>query len=150
MSPEHELSLKREFALAMLKKPLRKPQDSYDIGTMIFGGDTVSAMRAGSSWPSDPDVIRFKEELAKEFGPEVSLPSREELALSILEIANEKISTGSGEIYRVEPRDREKLLRLYAEVRGFIKNDKKMAANDDKQGLPDVIFKKYEDATSAS
>lgn len=149
MSPEHELVLKREFALAMLKKPLCKPQDSYDIGTAIFGGDTVSAMRAGSSWPSDPDVLRLKSELLKEFGKEHFLPSRDELARRILDIAEEKVLTGSGEIFRNDAKDREKLLRLYAEVRGYIKNDKKSAANDDKQ-LPDVIFEKYDDATASS
>lgn len=132
----NELELKRMFAIAILRKPLRQPHDSYDIATSIFGGDTVKGMFAGANWPVDPDVIRFKNELLAEHGAEYFLPTREELAAMILEVTNERFQSGG---LKHDAKEREKLLRLYAEVRGFIKADKNSPAL--KPGLlPDVVY----------
>lgn len=140
---DKELQLKHLFAIAVLKKPLRKPQDSYDIATTIFGGDTVAAMRAGASWPADPDVLRIKDELIAAHGVEFFLPTKEEIARDLLDIANEKYDNGH---LRHDAREREKLLRLYCEVMGFIEKPKPGGKdNGEKPALPDIIMQEYPD-----
>ena len=113
----NETALKKLFAIGMLKKPLRKPSDSYDIGTSIFGGDTVSAMRAGASWPTDPEVLELREQLLAEFGPEHFLPTKAELAREVLAINEEKYDSGN---LKNDARDRIAAYRLAAEILGHI------------------------------
>lgn len=146
MSPEaDEKELKRLFAIAVLKRPLSKPQDAYDRAIEIFGGDTVSAMRAGSSWAADPEVVALKEALVAEHGADYFLPTREELVRQCLDIANERTLNGA---FIHEAKDREKLIRLVAEMRGFIKAGGK--DNDKAPGIiPDILFEPYADQIPA-
>lgn len=137
-----ELELKRLFAIAVLKKPLRKPQDSYDIATTIFGGDTISSMRAGASWAADPDVLRMKDEMLKQYGADFFLPTKEEIARELLDIANEKYDNGH---LKHDARDREKLLRLYCEVMSFIEKPKPGGNGAVKEAAPDIIYDVYPD-----
>lgn len=140
---EHELALKKLFAIAVLRKPLRKPQDSYEIGTAIFGGDTVNAMRAGSAWPTDPDVMRIKAELLNEHGADFFLPTKEEIARMLLDIAEEKYDNGH---LKHDAKEREKLLRLYSELQGFIEKPKPGGKTPEKTLPPNIIFAPYPDA----
>lgn len=135
-----ELELKKLFAIAVLKKPLRQPKDSYDIATSIFGGDTISAMRAGANWPTDPDVMRFREELLAEHGADYFLPSKEDMVRSVLEIAEEKYDNGH---LRHDAREREKLLRLASELMGYIEKPKAGGKSDSKAALPPIMFAPY-------
>lgn len=142
-----ELELKKLFAIAVLKKPLRKPQDSYEIGTMIFGGDTVGAMRAGASWPTDPDVLRLKDELIAEKGIDFFLPTKEELARELLDIANEKFDNGH---LKHDARDREKLLRLYAELMGFIEKPLPGKKGGGTAAPVDILMQPYPDEPASA
>lgn len=137
-----EIELKRLFAIAMLKKPLRKPQDSYDIATTIFGGDTVSGMRAGSSWPTDPEVLRMRDEMLQQHGAEFFLPTKEDVARELLDIANEKYDNGQ---LKHDARDREKLLRLYCEVMGYIEKPTPGGKGGKGEAPPDIIYEAYPD-----
>lgn len=142
-----ERELKRAFALAMLKKPLVKPQDSYDLATMLYGGDTVSAMRAGSSWPADPEVLQFKDELLKEHGASFFLPSKEEIARDILAVVNEKYDNGH---LRHNAKERQQLYRLYCEIMGYIEKPTTKGKGETREAPPDIVYQEYPDELPAA
>lgn len=97
---------KRRFALELLKTP----EAPYKAAIVVFGDDTASALAASARWISDPDVLKFIDELRDEHGEINLLPDKVATAREIWSLA----TTAP----HVE--DRLKALRTYAELRGFI------------------------------
>lgn len=144
-APQSEL--KRLFAIGMLKTPIKKPTDAYDIATSIFGSDTVAAMMAGANWPTDVEVLRIRDELLAEHGPQFFLPSKEEFALKCIAAADEKIN---GMLHVHDGKTRAQLLRLAAEVMGLIDRPAPAGKSARAAPPPDIEFAPYPDQLPAS
>jgi hypothetical protein len=97
--------LKLQFA----KLLLRRPKEPLRVAKEMFPDDNNRAMNVGLTWPNDPVVREAQTELL-ESDDESFLPTKAQWALSVWEKAHSD----------VEPDDFMKLMKLYAEGRGFI------------------------------
>lgn len=112
-----DLALKDAFALAWLKTP----SDPFKAAISVFGPiDVGKALRAADEWVKDEYVINRKAQLVAESGQEAFLPTKAELALKVMSVADESRFAD----------DKIKALRLYAEIMGHIeKPDNKSKGN---------------------
>jgi hypothetical protein len=102
-----ELEKKKRFAVEHLKTP----QEAFRIASSLFGDDVGRALDVATRWPSDPDVLRFKEEAVQEVGDLHFLPTKADAARLAWDLANTN---------NLLVEDRLKALRLYSDIRGFI------------------------------
>lgn len=107
-SPE----LKRQFAALLRVRP-DTPQGRFEAACLVFpkNEDSGLAVMAADRWPYDPIVIEELGRLRK-VEPAINLPSREEQARDLYNIANDPTRSVD---------DRLKAHKLYAEVQGFIR-----------------------------
>lgn len=103
---EDEQDLKERFAEALL----RSPTDPFRAALAIFGNDTVSALKASNSWPSDLVVLQRQADLLEEYGPDEYLPTKAHVARRIYEVGDAA----------TDPKDRLAAFKLYADIRGFM------------------------------
>lgn len=102
----NELQNKIAFAAALLKWPT----DPFKAAFSVFS-DTGTAMQVAVQWRNDPVVLAEQSKLLEVEGPKPFLPTKEDQARDIYDIA-------TASIYDSEVRL--KAHRLYAEVMGFI------------------------------
>lgn len=70
---------KQLFAVAMLKPGA----DPYAVALEVFGGDIPKALIASRQWPSDPEVLEYREIALEDNGAEAYLPSKAEVVTEI-------------------------------------------------------------------
>lgn len=102
---------KRTFAEGLLRK--EKP---LDITQRIYGNDFPKAYQASVNWPADKIVQTLAAEMLAEHGEEYFLPTANDVAWKLWEMANAKTETG-----RFVYEGKERLLAYdgYVKVRGF-------------------------------
>jgi hypothetical protein len=108
---ENELELKSKFAFELLRANVTDSIGAFKIALSIFPNDTGVALRVANEWVKDPIVIAEQQRLADELGELAFLPTKIDLSRAIWEKANKEYTCTE---------DFTKLMRLYAEVRGFI------------------------------
>jgi len=109
-----EIALKKKFAYELLKAP----KDSLKIAReLLTTPNDISniynvgkALKISQLWPVDPVVIAEKEKLLRDNGAKHFLPSKEEFAREVLDVAR---SAGDFDT-------KHKFFKLYAESQGFI------------------------------
>lgn len=142
LSPWSELDMKRTFAKAIL----RDPGNGLNIALELVN-DMGKAIGIASIWPTDPDVLKFKEELIKELGDAAFLPTKTEIAKKLLAFIDEKTTNGS---YMHSSDDRLKAYKLYCEVLGYIdKPAEKKSNGNGKSELPTFLIAQYDTPNAA-
>jgi len=119
LTTDNELTnAKKAFALAMMDRP----EKAFDVAFALFPSntDTGLALKAASEWPKDPEVIAFQRQAIADPQAAGVLLDREQAAREILERAR---NCRDDETYG-------KLMRLYADVRGFIKQGEANTTNN--------------------
>ncbi len=104
---EDQEGLKRAFAEALLRNPSKPAEAAFK----VFPGaaNTGRALQAANRWPDDDEVKSIMAALVQEHGAEHFLPTREEVAREILEIARGP---------ETETRHRLDALKLYGDFMG--------------------------------
>lgn len=103
-----ETELKKAFALAWLKEPSADP---FKAATSIVGsGDPGRLLVMSNNWVVDPIVLDEKAALLAKHGPRFFIPSKEELAREVYELAKASRVT----------EDRLKAYRLFGDIMGYI------------------------------
>lgn len=102
----HSRELKVKFAIELLKEP----NDPFAAALKAFG-DAQQALIASRTLIHDPEIEQLKQDALAEFGAEAFLPSKEQLARDIYNVATGKW---------VDDDDRIKGFKLYAEVMGWL------------------------------
>lgn len=100
------LRLKNLYAIALLREG-----DPFKAACIVFPGDPQRAIWAKDTWATDPVVIEEKERLIAEHGEEFFLPNEIEFARNLWQRAQNA----------VHDEDYAKLMKLYADTRGFTK-----------------------------
>jgi hypothetical protein len=110
-----EVEYKTQFAYELLKAniPPNDTINAFKVALEMFPGDTALALQVSQEWTRDSFVKAERERFADELGDLAFLPSKADLARAIWDKAN--ATTGY-----ICTEDFTKLMRLYAEVRGFI------------------------------
>ena len=99
--------LKLEFA-----KYLLKLGDSFQAAREIYPNDLSLALRVSNEWPEDPVVLTAKEDLKGETNDGLDLlPTKTDMCASVWRKAHDE---------NTSPDEYTKMMRLYAESRGFI------------------------------
>lgn len=83
-----DVSLKKRFAA----EQLRQPGKDIHIALGLIP-ETQIAIAAVNAWNKDPEVIRERLRLMEEYGQRAELPTKETVALEILEMARESKHT---------------------------------------------------------
>jgi len=104
---ENEKEQKEKFAVLLLKNP----NNAYDVACRLYPNDVSRSMFIFNHWQSDPYVEECQDKLLEEFGEEHFLPTKAELAREIWDRAKAAYDDDSFT----------KLMRLYADVLGYIK-----------------------------
>jgi hypothetical protein len=106
MVMDDEAEQKKAFAAEWLRNP-----DAFKAALAVVGTqDAGRALFMSNNWVIDPLVLQLKAELLDEHGAKAFLPTKEEFARSILDLAEVARAT----------EDKLKALRLFGEVMGFI------------------------------
>jgi hypothetical protein len=113
--------LKTRFAEALL----RTPDEPYNAAFAAIG-DSGLALQAANLWARDPFVLSEKIRLCEEHGVKAFLPTKEDQAGALWKMANDK---------SVEPEDRLKAHRLYAELMGHIEKPSTQVTQVVNQGV---------------
>jgi len=90
----------------------------FDAACKVFKENTGAALWIANHWLTDPLVIAAKDLYEKEVKAQSLLLDKDAFAVLLMETAQEKDPTTQK--YRVEAKERVNLLKLYADVRGFI------------------------------
>jgi hypothetical protein len=101
---EHELKL--AFARALLYSP----NAAFNVASALLPDDAGKALKMAHFWPRDPVVIEEQKRILAEEGEEHFLPTRFQLARKVWDTAENAVYDD----------DKAKLLKLFAEVLGFI------------------------------
>ena len=101
-------ALKRAFAEALLRNPTKPAEAAFSV--LPGAANVGQALRIANEWPADPLVKSTMAALVEEHGAEHFLPTKEEVARELLEIARD------GE---AENRQRLDAYKLYGEFMGF-------------------------------
>ncbi len=104
----NETEQKKQFAMELLHNPT-KP---FLAAKAVFPNNTRRALDIYALWPMDEAVIDFQAEFMAEEGNEFGLPSQEQLARAVFEVAEDQ---------KQDPETRLKYYKLYGDIRGFIK-----------------------------
>jgi hypothetical protein len=101
----NEADLKIRFADALLRDPSNPFAAAQSIGV-----EQSKIMEIATTWPTDLDVIKAKDELIKKHGAREFLPSREEAARLLWDKAQNA----------QKAEDVAKLMKIYGDYMGFI------------------------------
>lgn len=102
-----DLEEKTAFAAQLLKTPT----EPFKAALLVFPFDTGRALRIANEWPNDPDVLAAIAQLNEDYGELAFLPTKADVCREIWSTALQE---------RIPVEDKTKLLKLYAEVRGFV------------------------------
>lgn len=107
---------------------LGKGVQAFQAACNICGQETQQALWIAANWLNDPIVIANKDIYLKGVKSAASLLDSEQLAARLLEMAEERNSSGT--FYILDGKDRLKALELYAKVRGFTDKDVNSNSNN--------------------
>lgn len=111
MEKSIEQKQKQQFAVSLLKCPVRDKNSAFMLACEIFGDDTSRALQVASTWPTDPEVLGYMESAIEEQGDMHFLPTKADLARLAWTVAIDD---------RIHVEDKLKAMRLYGDIRGFI------------------------------
>lgn len=101
---------------------LAKGLNPFESACSVCGqNNTSQALYVSQHWVNDINVIAAKDLYLKAVYNSNDLLDAEELAAKLLEMVEERNATNT--FYMLEGKDRVATLKLYAEVRGFLKKD---------------------------
>lgn len=101
---------------------LAKGIQPFQAACTICGQDTQQALWITANWLNDPEVIAARDVYKKGVDTSGTLLDNEQLASRLLQMAEERNSSGT--FYILDGKDRLKALELYAEIRGFTGKNK--------------------------
>lgn len=128
--------LKKQFGIEWGK--VEKP---FEAACKIFKTDTSAALWIASNWLTDPIVNAAKDVYLKEIEAQAALLDKDAFAAMLMQTAMETSIEGR---YLIEAKERVNLLKLYADVRGFLNKDSATINNfNNNEGLK-VVFVKAE------
>lgn len=130
-------NLKKQFGVEWAK--CDKP---FEAACKVFEKDTSAALWIASYWLTDPVVLAAKDVYLKEVKAQTALLDKDSFAAMLMETALERNADGTR--YAIEAKERVNILKLYAEVRGFLnKNETNINNFNNNEGLK-VVFVKPE------
>lgn len=112
MQIENEEEKKKLFGIELAKNH----PNPFEAGCVAFDKDTGLALWAANNWLNDPIVIASRDLYANTIGVQDKLLDKDQTALRLLSIAEEK-QNGR---YLAEAKDRLKALELYSKLRGYM------------------------------
>lgn len=128
-------TLKKTFAIEWAK--CGKP---FEAACKIFEKDTSAAVWIAANWLIDPIVVAAKDVYLKAVEDETALLDKDSFAAMLMRTALETNLEGTR--YLIEAKERVNLLKLYAEVRGFLnKNETNINNFNSNEGLKVVFVK---------
>jgi hypothetical protein len=98
---------KKAFAIALLSDP----KDPFACAQSVFGDNVGRALEIQNIWPKDLKVKEYQAEYIKANGAEVGLPTKENYAQDVYNLAKDK---------GIDDEVRLKFYKLYGDIRGFI------------------------------
>ena len=129
-------TLKRAFGQALARLNAKSLQETFTAACEVFPDNTNAALWVTHNWLSDSVVVAARVEKQEE--PPVVL-DREQFAAKVLAMAEAKTIHGTSSF---DDKERVNLLKLYAEVKGFIgKSDTTINNNTLVQGLRVTLVK---------
>jgi len=133
-------NLKKQFGVEWAK--CDKP---FEAACKIFETDTSAAAWIASYWLTDPVVLAAKDVYLKEVKAQTLLLDKDAFAAMLMETALEKHP--EKRTYALEAKERVNILKLYADVRGFLAKDTNIQNNfNNNEGLKVVFVKAAEQA----
>ena len=105
--------LKKLFGIALAKH--EKP---FSAALEVFPDNTNNALWASWNWLTDPLVVASKDSYAQNIELNENLLDKSAFAAKMLKMSDER--DPSGRFFLLEGKDRIAILKLYAEVQGFI------------------------------
>lgn len=128
-------NLKKQFGVEWAK--CGKP---FEAACKVFLTDTSAALWIASNWLTDPHVIAAKDVYLKAVDDEMALLDKDSFAAMLMKTALETNLEGTR--YLIEAKERVNILKLYAEVRGFLnKNETNINNFNNNEGLKVVFVK---------
>jgi hypothetical protein len=112
MQIENEEEKKKLFGIELAKGH----PNPFEAGCAAFNNETALALWASNNWLNDPVVIASRDLYANTIGVQDKLLDKDQTALKLLNIAEEKL----GGRYLAEAKDRLKALELYSKLRGYM------------------------------
>lgn len=112
MKIENEEEKKKLFGIELAKNH----SNPFEAGCAAFENNTTLALWASNNWLNDPIVIASKDLYANTVGVQDKLLDKDQTALKLLNIAEEKLNGR----YLAEAKDRLKALELYSKLRGYM------------------------------
>lgn len=109
---ENESQKKKLFGVELAKNHT----NAFEAALVAFEGNTQLALWATNNWLHDPEVIGSKDLYASTLGVQSKLLDKQQTALKLLQIAEEKLHGR----YLVEAKDRLKAIELYAKICGYL------------------------------
>ncbi len=129
-------ALKRAFGEALARLKANDLQSIFKAACEVFASNTNAALWVTHNWVNDPLVIEARKE-SPVCAPVIL--DKEQFAAKVLELAEAKSVLG---VPSFDDKERVNLLKLYAEVRGFIgKSDTTINNNTLVQGLTVKLVK---------
>lgn len=135
----NDIQKKKQFGIELAKRK-NQLNAAFNAGLVIFGDDTSAALWVSREWVNDPIVLAAREEqLSSQVQETVSL-DREQFAARLLQEYEAKNLSGTAYLY--DDKERVNLLKLYADVKGFLKQDAAPIINNNLvQGLTIKLVK---------
>jgi hypothetical protein len=131
-------ALKKLFGAALG----RNENNAFKSACEIFPQDTNAALWIANHWLADPIVMGARDIYLKTVEAQSLLLDKDEFAAMLLKTATEKNLDKTR--YAIEAKERVNILKLYAEVRGFLnKNETNINNFNNNEGLK-VVFVKSE------
>jgi hypothetical protein len=112
VKPENESEFKRRFAVELL----RTPTAPFEAAQRTFPGNITLAIFKSVSWPQDPEVLQYINELTETRAPLDLLPTKDALGRAVFDLVHDMGR-------KMDVKERLAGYRLYGEIMGFI--DKK-------------------------
>lgn len=110
-----------------------KCEKPFEAACKVFEIDTSAALWIASNWLTDPVVIAAKDVYLKEVNAKSALLDKDEFAAMLMQTAKEG---------KLEDKELINILKLYADVRGFLNKDTNTINNfNNNEGLKVVFVK---------
>lgn len=124
----------------------RNENNAFQSACEVFPQDTSAALWIANNWLADPVVIGARDIYLKTVESQSLLLDKDEFAAMLLKTATEKNIDKTR--YAIEAKERVNILKLYAEVRGFLnKNETNINNFNNNEGLKVVFVKSAEQPT---
>lgn len=135
---ENEIEKKKLFGIELAKNH----PNVFEAALAALENNTTHALWAANNWQNDTIVIASRDLYANTLGVKSKLLDKEQLALKLLNVAEEKLHGR----YLVEAKDRLKALELYCKLQGFL-NDTPVSTNNNLTEIKIVLVKPQKEET---